>query len=279
MLIKKIVFCATALVCACIQNNVMTLIPPLEQLCAVVRQSCTRRAAPLREHQGDASGGGECWCQSEGGGKGSASLLATQSIFIQPRGRGGALLLWTLQKPSPHRPNQSSRVPNGPLPALSQQVPESSLGGWAGSMLSCLPWGHLPLMVILIYAQAFNRILIGCVAALSDSVAARTWFWWVFVFAFLFFCIFLHAHFCSLMVKIISLAYLHISPVRKKSEASHGRPLITNYKVMKTWKCSIGGQQESKCGRLEHSSVSSLHKFKRGASLYFCNSVCSLALC
>lgn len=42
-------------------------------------------------------------------------------------------------------------------------------------------------MVILIYTQAFNRILIGCVAALSDSVAARTWFWWVFVFAFLFF--------------------------------------------------------------------------------------------
>lgn len=164
------------------------------------------------------------------------------------------------------------------LPCLSRYL-RVHWGGRAGSVLSCLPWGHLPLMVILIYAQAFNRILIGCVAALSDSVTARTWFWWVFVFAFLFFCIFLHAHFCSLMVKIISLAYLHISPVRKKSEASHGRPLITNYKVTKTWKCSIGGQQESKCGRLEHSSVSSLHKFKRGASLYFCNSVCSLALC
>lgn len=68
----------------CIQNNVMTLIPPLEQLGAVVRQSCIRRADPLREYQGDASGGGECRCESEGGVKGSASLLATQSIFIQP---------------------------------------------------------------------------------------------------------------------------------------------------------------------------------------------------
>lgn len=53
-------------------------------------------------------------------------------------------------------------------------------------MSSCLPWGHLPLMVNLIYTQAFNRILIGCVAAMNDSVAARTWIWWVFVFAFLF---------------------------------------------------------------------------------------------
>lgn len=66
-------------------------------------------------------------------------------------------------------------------------------GGGAGSVLSCLPWGHLPLTVILIYTQAFNRILIGCVAALNDSVSARTWYWWVFVFAFLFF-----VSFCTL---------------------------------------------------------------------------------
>lgn len=47
-------------------------------------------------------------------------------------------------KLSPHRPNQSRGAPSWPLPGLPQQAPESLLG--AGSVLSCLPWGHLPLM-------------------------------------------------------------------------------------------------------------------------------------
>lgn len=46
--------------------------------------------------------------------------------------------------PSPHRPDQSRGAPSRPLPGLPQQAPESLLG--AGSVLSCVPWGHLPLM-------------------------------------------------------------------------------------------------------------------------------------
>lgn len=45
---------------------------------------------------------------------------------------------------SPYRPDQSREAPSWPLPGLPQQVPESLVG--AGSVLSCLPWGHLPLM-------------------------------------------------------------------------------------------------------------------------------------
>lgn len=36
-------------------------------------------------------------------------------------------------------------------------------------MLSWPPWGHLPLMRILIYAGSFKAILIGCIVALYDS--------------------------------------------------------------------------------------------------------------
>lgn len=54
-----------------------------------------------------------------------------------PAGRGPPNL-------SPHRPDQSRGAPSWPLPGLPQQVPESLLG--AGSVLSCLQWGHLPLM-------------------------------------------------------------------------------------------------------------------------------------
>lgn len=121
-------------------------------------------------------------------------------------------------------------------------------------MLSCPPWGHLPLMRILIYPEDFNRILIGCIAALNDGSSTHThthgpggclFFPSFFVFL-VFFWFFLNAHFCSLCrrgTKIISLAYSQISPVWKKSEASHGHSLITNDKLAKTWECSIRGQQ------------------------------------
>lgn len=47
-------------------------------------------------------------------------------------------------EPTHTRPKQRSSE-LWPLPETPQQVPESLLG--AGDVLSCLPWGHLPLMM------------------------------------------------------------------------------------------------------------------------------------
>lgn len=64
-------------------------------------------------------------------GKSSASLVATQSICILAVEEEVPCCSGPSKKLSPHRPNQSSGAPSRPLPALPQQVPESSLGGLA----------------------------------------------------------------------------------------------------------------------------------------------------
>lgn len=219
-------------------------------------------------------------------GKSSASLLATQSICIQPVEAelpcysGPSAKKIKKNKKIAHTDQTKAAEHRAALSLPSpQQVPESSLerGGLA-SVLSWPPWGHLPLMRILIYAGAFKAVLIGCIVALYDSSSTHMVLvgvccfpsLFVFWFLFFFFCTFTCALCVDVVQKIISLAYSHISPVWKKSEASHSRPLITNDKLMKTWECSIGGQQKSNCGRLKHSFVSSAHKFTL---------VCCLALC
>lgn len=105
-----------------------------------------------------------------------------------------------------------------------QQVPESSLerGGLA-TVLSWPPWGHLPLMRILIYAGAFKAALIGCIVALYDSSSTHMvlvgvcCFPSLFVFwFFFFFCTFT----CALCVDVVQKNYLisvlaHLSSVEK----------------------------------------------------------------
>ena len=69
---------------------------------------------------------------------------SSASVFRQPVEEEGTLLLGGPPKLSPRRPDQSRGAPSWPLPGLPQQAPESFLG--AGSVLSRMPWGHLPLM-------------------------------------------------------------------------------------------------------------------------------------
>lgn len=121
----------------CIQNKVMTAIPPLQQVSAALLGCQTGGghhasiAAPFRDHRDATSGGG--WMlsfYSEGGKELSVSARHPEHLH-SACGSGAALLLWTLRKKkkkkiknSPHRPNQSSRAPGRPLPAFA------SAGTW-----------------------------------------------------------------------------------------------------------------------------------------------------
>lgn len=161
-------------------------------------------AAPFWDHRDATSGGG--WMlsfYSEGGKELSVSARHPEHLH-SACGSGAALLLWTLRKKKLKKKKKVAHTDQTKAAehraALSlpspQQVPESSLerGGLA-TVLSRPPWGHLPLMRILIYAGAFKAILIGCIVALYDSSSTHMvlvgvccfpslFVFWVFLFFF-----------------------------------------------------------------------------------------------